>query len=109
MCVVLFYFLLLLLIVNATKATEPLSNVDHHSASTSSCDVPFNAHIITSQSITVPNVDQVNSFKSLWSYLLYRWSIILYFVPLIVIILCKCKLINSDVRLMYGSDPDDTT
>uniref|UniRef100_A0A915ADU7 Uncharacterized protein n=1 Tax=Parascaris univalens TaxID=6257 RepID=A0A915ADU7_PARUN len=66
------------------------------------------ADLINSDSITVAALSQLYSLKNFWSYLLYRWSIGLYFVPLIVIVLCKCKLINCDVRLMYGSMPDES-
>ncbi|OZC12205.1 hypothetical protein X798_00726 [Onchocerca flexuosa] len=63
--------------------------------------------LISSHSVSVMENSQQISLYSLWSYLLYRWSIVLYFVPLIVIILCKCKIINCDVRLIYGNMPDD--
>ncbi|KAL3984620.1 putative integral membrane protein [Acanthocheilonema viteae] len=68
---------------------------------------PESNNLIPSHSISVVENSQQISLYNLWSYLLYRWSIVLYFVPLIVIILCKCKIINCDVRLIYGNMPDD--
>ncbi|KAM3717799.1 Glucose 1-dehydrogenase [Dirofilaria immitis] len=64
-------------------------------------------NLIPNHSVSVMENTQQISLYNLWSYLLYRWSIVLYFVPLIVIILCKCKIINCDVRLIYGNMPDD--
>ncbi|KHN85185.1 hypothetical protein Tcan_04200 [Toxocara canis] len=95
-------------IVKALTQCETTNFARSHSSVDTSSASSVSADLIYSDSITVTALSQLYSLKNFWSYLLYRWSIGLYFVPLIVIVLCKCKLINCDIRLMYGSMPDES-
>ncbi|CAG9539023.1 unnamed protein product [Cercopithifilaria johnstoni] len=109
--------LLLPIITSNTLYTGDVNNLQPFCNDGTNCDysstsVLFSSsessNLIPSHSVSVLENSQQISLYNLWSYLLYRWSIVLYFVPLVVIILCKCKIINCDVRLIYGNMPDDS-
>ncbi|EFO17769.1 hypothetical protein LOAG_10730 [Loa loa] len=100
-----------MLYTNDINRIQPFCNDDADKCNYAATSVLFPNpeinNVIPSHSVSVMEINQQISLYNLWSYLLYRWSIVLYFVPLIVIILCKCKIINCDVRLIYGNMPDD--
>ncbi|VDK78729.1 unnamed protein product [Litomosoides sigmodontis] len=95
----------------AVSHPEPFCNDDDTNCDYSATSVLFSSpesnNLIPNYSVSVVENSQQISLYSLWPFLLYRWSIVLYFVPLVVIVLCKCKIINCDVRLIYGNMPDD--